>query len=181
MSKVIYTEKQKFSQVWLWALIIFTVLLTTVIFGAGLYVQLVKGKTFGNNPMSDTGLIVTSCLVMAFNIALLWLFLAGNLRTEIDDRGIRYRFFPFHLRFRQVRWDELESVEVITYKPIRDYGGWGIRYGRAGKAYNASGDKGLQLVFRNGKRLLIGTNRAGELKTFLSTAAFADSKYTKSS
>lgn len=172
-----YTEKQKFSQAWLWMLIIFTVLLTTAIFGAGIYVQLIKGRSFGNNPMSDTGLIIASCLIMAFNFALLWLFGAGNLKTLIDDRGIHYRFFPFHLRFHHIRWNELESLEVITYKPIRDYGGWGIRVGKAGKAYNISGDKGLRLVFRNRKRLLIGTNRAEELKQFLVVATFSAGKY----
>ncbi len=181
MSKPVFTEKQKFNQTWLWILILSTVLLTTVIFGAGIYVQLIKGRTYGNNPMSDTGLIVVSCLIMAFNSALLWLFGAGNLKTVIDDRGIRYRFFPFHLKFRHIGWDEMESLEVITYKPVREYGGWGIRYGKAGKAYNASGDKGLQLVFKNRKRLLIGTNKAEELKDFLAVAAFAGSRFIKSS
>lgn len=167
MKQSSFTEKQKFNQAWLWILIISIVLLTTVIFGAGLYIQLVEGRTYGTNPMSDTGLIVVSCLIMAFNIALLWLFGAASLQTRIDDRGIHYRFFPFHRRVRHIAWEDLESLEVITYKPIRDYGGWGIRYGKTGKAYNTSGDKGLQLVFRNGKRLLIGTNRAEEMKEFL--------------
>lgn len=176
-----FTEKQKFNQAWLWMLIIFTILLTTVIFGTGIYIQMIKGRSFGNNPMSDTGLIIVSSVIMTFNIALLWLFGAGNLKTVIDDRGIRYRFFPFHLRFRHVGWNELESVEVITYKPIRDYGGWGIRNGKAGKAYNISGDKGLQLVFTNRKRLLIGTNKAEELKQFLVAAIFSARKYIAAS
>jgi len=177
MNQKSFTEKQKFNQVWLWILVLLTVLLTTVIFGAGIYVQLVQGRVFGNNPMSDTGLIIVSCAIMAFNIVLLWLFGAGNLKTQIDDRGVHYRFFPFHRRFRHIAWDELESVEVVAYKPIRDYGGWGIRYGKAGKAFNTSGDKGLQLVFKNRKRLLIGTHKAEELRQFLAAATFTDKKY----
>lgn len=43
----------------------------------------------------------------------------------------------------------------------RDYGGWGIRYGRKGKAFNVFGSRGLQLEFTNGKRLLIGSQKTG--------------------
>ncbi|MHC4338483.1 MAG: hypothetical protein ACYSTG_11155 [Planctomycetota bacterium] len=53
-----------------------------------------------------------------------------------------------------------------TYKPIREYGGWGIRYSfrkGIGRAYNMSGNKGVQLVFKNGKKLLIGSQKPDEL------------------
>jgi hypothetical protein len=36
-----------------------------------------------------------------------------------------------------------------------------------GRAFNVSGDKGLQLQFSNGKRLLIGTQMPDELTTVL--------------
>jgi hypothetical protein len=38
-----------------------------------------------------------------------------------------------------------------------EYGGWGIKYGKMGKAYNVSGNRGVQLEFTDGKRLLIGS------------------------
>ena len=46
-----------------------------------------------------------------------------------------------------------------------EYGGWGLRLGLFGngKAFNVSGDKGLQLEFTDNKKLLIGTNRPEEL------------------
>ena len=55
------------------------------------------------------------------------------------------------------------SVYTRTYSPMREYGGWGIRFGKSGKAYNIKGDEGLQLVFKNGKRLLIGSQKSQEL------------------
>ncbi|MHC4643443.1 MAG: hypothetical protein ACYS32_17515, partial [Planctomycetota bacterium] len=52
-----------------------------------------------------------------------------------------------------------------TYKPILEYGGWGIRcsFTGKGKAYNVSGNKGVQLVFTNGKKLLIGSQQPDDL------------------
>ena len=54
--------------------------------------------------------------------------------------------------------------EARTYRPILEYGGWGIRYtmGR-GWAYNVSGNQGVQLELASGKRILIGSQRAEEL------------------
>ena len=57
----------------------------------------------------------------------------------------------------------MSQYQTRQYKPIREYGGWGIRYGRGGKAYNVSGNKAVQLVLKNGKRLLIGSQRPDKL------------------
>jgi hypothetical protein len=58
-----------------------------------------------------------------------------------------------------VRW------EARTYRPILEYGGWGIRYSPFAKgwAYNVSGNQGVQLELASGKRILIGPQRAEEL------------------
>ncbi len=50
------------------------------------------------------------------------------------------------------------------YSPITEYGGWGIRWSpHRGWAYNVGGSKGVQLGRANGKRILIGSQRADEL------------------
>ena len=48
-------------------------------------------------------------------------------------------------------------MEASTYSLLKDYGGWGIRYGRKGKAYNVSGNKGVLLTLADGKNGLIGS------------------------
>jgi len=52
---------------------------------------------------------------------------------------------------------------VRRYNALSEFGGWGIRFGSNGTAFNMSGTMGLQLEFLNRKRLLIGTNKATEL------------------
>ncbi|GIS68544.1 MAG: hypothetical protein CM1200mP8_1020 [Chloroflexota bacterium] len=46
-----------------------------------------------------------------------------------------------------------------------DYGGWGIRYGKNGKAYNVSGDRGVLLTFKNGSRVMIGSGEVDSLNS----------------
>ena len=99
-------------------------------------------------------------------IAIALLFKVAKLETEVRSDALYIRYFPFHIDYKKFAKEDSSECYVRTYKPIREYGGWGIRYsfrkGR-GKAYNLSGNKGVQLVFKNGKKLLIGSKKQDEL------------------
>ena len=82
--------------------------------------------------------------------------------------AVRLRFFP--LIRRTIPLTEIQSCEARTYRPIREYGGWGIRWGFSGMAFNVSGDRGVQLVLAGRKRLLIGSQRADELAAIINEA-----------
>ena len=163
----VYRERQRFRQLWLWILLLVVAVTTIGIFGYGIYHQLILGKSFGNNPMSDTGLFVTTALMVLLNAALFGLFIFGNLTTIIDYSGISYRFFPFQRKFRHIDLHDIEQWEVVKYSPIKEYGGWGIRYGKMDTAYNVSGNMGLRVTLRNRKRLLFGTRKPGALRDFM--------------
>jgi len=129
----------------------------------GIFKQVIQGGKFGDKPMSDAGLIVTGCLTVTF----LLVFLSFKLQTRIKADGIYVRFFPFHLKFRYFPWDAIRTSYVRDYKPITEYGGWGLRGFGSNRALNVSGKTGLQIEFTNGNKLLIGTNKGHELKTVL--------------
>jgi hypothetical protein len=164
---MIFKEKQKFNQPWLWILLIIIGILVYGLFGFAFYKQIIQDQPFGNHPMTNSAFIIFSVFILSITSLIFLLFAFGNLTTMIDKNEISLRFFPFHLSFRKYPWSTIERFEIITYKPISEYGGWGIRYGNKGKAYNVRGDIGLQLYFINGKRILIGTQNASELSTFL--------------
>ena len=52
------------------------------------------------------------------------LFYFLQLRTEVNEQGFFYQFFPIHFSYHKISFEEIESVEAIDYKPIKDYGGW---------------------------------------------------------
>ncbi|MFQ5842819.1 MAG: hypothetical protein ACE5I8_10320, partial [Thermodesulfobacteriota bacterium] len=67
------------------------------------------------------------------------------------------------LTHQKITFEEITRCEVRTYNSIREFGGGGNWYRRGGKAYNVSGNRGVQLELANGKRLLIGSQRPEEL------------------
>ena len=152
----LYQETQYFRQLWIWALVLFISLLS--VYGA--VQQIILGIPFGNNPAPDIVLIIT---VIIFGFGLPVLFYVTNLTIEVRGDGVYIRFFPFHSSFHKIALKDIKTFEARTYNPIMEYGGWGIRYGLKGKAYNVSGNRGVQLELSEGKKILIGSQKPEEL------------------
>ena len=156
-NNVLFTEQQRFKQWWLWLILIGI----NSIFIFGIFKQVIGGQQFGDKPMSDNGL----CISFGIFFLLTLLFYFFKLETIIKTDGIYVRFFPIHIAYKKYEWNTINKSFVREYNAIGEYGGWGIRYGifGSGNALNVSGNKGLQLVFTNDKKLLIGTNKPQEL------------------
>lgn len=125
-----FYEEQKFNQKWLWTLLICTALLVIGLFGYGFIKQVLLGKQFGDKPMSNNGLTTAFILTFLLFSGMIWLFSASRLITRIDKFGIAFRFIPFQLKFKTISWNEIERFEVRKYKPLSEFGGWGIKYGK---------------------------------------------------
>lgn len=155
MAKVVFDEKQRMRQWWILLLTLGAVVFSTY----ALLYQLVTGVGLGTNP-PPLGLMFFIEALMLFLLLLIWRL---ELQVRIDAAGIHYKFWPF-FGWRHRIWAELQSVEVRQYKPLLEYGGWGLRLGMKGWAYNMAGNKGIQLVLQNGDRLLLGTQKPEEAK-----------------
>ena len=159
--KTYFKEEQKFTQPWLWILLVValsSMLIPTIV---SLYVQMVLGKPYGDNPSSNETLLIMFFVVTIISVAVMVLFQRVRLITEIRSDGIFVRYPPFFFKAKVYTRNIIAEFEVRQYKPIKEFGGWGIKYGmgKHGKAYNVKGNQGLQLVFKNGRKLLIGTQR----------------------
>lgn len=153
--KTDFKEEQKFTQWWLWLILIGTGIFPLI----GMYKQLILGEKFGDKPMSDLGLIVFSVFIFGIIV----LFGLMRLKTEIDQKEIRMRYTPFIKR--NVQWKDIESAKVVNYGFV---GGWGIRlWTKYGTVYNTKGNKGLAIELKNGKRFLIGTQKEAELEELI--------------
>ena len=92
-----------------------------------------------------------------------------RLRTTLTDRDLVVTFGAlFPLYRRRIARADVVSFEAVTYSPIADYGGWGIKGMPGNSALNARGNRGVRLTLRDGKRLLIGSQKPDELAAALS-------------
>lgn len=144
-----FKETQRFTQWWLWLILL------------GSWVALLFAFSI-DPPKSTISYLITGSLAMLLPV----LFWQMRLVTRLTDEGIYVRYIPFHFKEQFYPWDSIESAQVRTYDPLFEYGGWGIKYGfnGQGKVYNIAGNQGLQLVFKSGDKLLIGTQKPEEIQ-----------------
>jgi catechol 2,3-dioxygenase-like lactoylglutathione lyase family enzyme len=145
---VVYREVQRFRTLTLWLLVGGIAALLWY----GFIRQVVLGQPFGSRPSSDAELAVGWAV---FGLGLPALFWGVRLVTEVDDAGVRIRFWPFP--GRRIRWPHIRDAQALTYRPLREFGGWGLRWGRGRRAYSVSGDRGVELVLHRGGRIVIGS------------------------
>ncbi|MFH1515497.1 MAG: DUF6141 family protein [bacterium] len=157
------SETQYFRQIWL----ILLMLATSALFLYAMYEQFILGVPFGDKPMPDNVLIIFSII---FGLIFPAFIFSLHLITQVRKDGLYIRFVPLHPSFVKIEYTDIVRFETVTYSPIFEYGGWGIRYGIKGKAYNVSGNRGVRLMFNNGRHILIGSQRAEELAIALQNA-----------
>jgi general stress protein CsbA len=158
----IFKEEQRFTQTWL-----------IIILAISMLIGIVSITVKYLDESSDYSLqeFVISLIVVMLVTGFIFLF---KLDTRIDQDGIHYKFFPFHWSFKVINWVAINKAYVRTYDPIGEYGGWGLKGGAfwnkgKGKAINVSGDIGIQIELKDGKKLLIGTQKQADVKSVLST------------
>ena len=144
----LFEEKQKFTQWWLWV-----ILLSFPIISVG--------------PFDDNEINLYYVLI---GLAIPLLFYLFELRIKVNEDGLHYQFSPFHLKFHTIKMDEIESFKAMEYSPLKEYGGWGLKYGFKGKAYNVSGNKGVKIFLKNGSNIMFGSQKHQELAKALKMA-----------
>lgn len=151
----VFREEQRMTQWWLWLFLIGLV----SFFVYALYQQLYLGAPFGQNPMSNTGLVVFSIFI----IGIVMLFVSIRLKTQINGQGIEMSYRPFGIR-KMAAWEDIESAQVVRYGFV----GYGIRWGsRYGTVYNVNGNKGIAIQLKSGKKYLIGTQQPEAVSALL--------------
>lgn len=152
-NKFEFSEKQRFTQWWLWLLLSAVMIYTIYNF--------VEDRQYFSTPELAISILIPILVII--------LFLVIRLETKIDEQGISVRFFPFQITFRYYPWRNIKKAYVRKYSPLTEYGGWGMRQGLfgKGKAYNVKGNQGLQIILNDDKKVLIGTQKFKEMEEFL--------------
>src|ERR1700676_5309878 len=98
--------------------------------------QVVLGHPWGRHPMPNASLIGWTIFLWLVYLRLISI----RLITELGPGELAVALRGFW-RTRRVPVTDIKSVEVITFNPLRHFGGYGIRTTRKGKAYLASGNQ----------------------------------------
>jgi len=147
----VFVEEQRFNQWWLYVILAIPLL-------APLLAFLFSANYNNSQEVNAIGISISLIIVSLVIIFILSI----RLKTKIDENGVYYQFYPINFNEKFIPWSDISNCYVRKYNPIVEYGGWGYKmspFGR-GRVLNVKGNRGIQLEFKNGKKLLLGTQSA---------------------
>lgn len=96
-------------------------------------------------------------------MGLVWVFLLGLtvvVRTDSIEVGLG-KGWPIRTT---IDLTEIETLESVTYRPLREFGGWGLRGSRNRRAWTARGDRAVVMTLTDGRRIYLGSDNPERLE-----------------
>ena len=146
-----FHEEQRFRDSWLWLIVL-------IPFVVAVSATLAAPRT----PVEVTVLVVAVGIGVALLIGL------ARLETTVTGDAVVVTFHGLWPT-RRMRLEDIVEFAALHYG-LWDSGGWGVHLGLAGMTYNISGNEGVHFRLRNGGRVLVGTQRPGELAAAVAKA-----------
>ena len=158
----IFREEQTIRQPRIWGL---TAILPTA-FTLLLIWQVVLGHSIGEHPMSNGNVIGWTIFLWLVYLRLI----TTKMVTKVEPGKLVISTLGLWT-LRKISLKEVGKTEVVSYRPVEDYGGYGVRLTKRGRAYIASGDRGVRITFAKGGKILIGSQRPEELERAIAAAS----------
>ena len=157
-----FHESQPVRVWWLWLILLIPVAISWWI----LIVQIGFGTFVENHQAPDS---VTVIMWLLFGLGLPLFAYVTRLITDVQGDGVYLRFAPLYSR--TIALEDIAAYQARQYRPFREYGGWGIRYGgRTKRAFIVGGNRGVELTLVDGTRVLIGSQRPEEFASAIGAA-----------
>jgi len=103
--------------------------------------------------------------------ALLLQTLMGGMTVLVQETRLLIHMGSTRLVRRVVPYSEIASMDAVVYRPIREFGGWGIRGAGKKRAWTARGDRALVLALSDERQLYVGSDHPQRLAERIRTAA----------
>lgn len=154
----IFQEKQFINR---WWLLMFILAVMVIIVGTAYY---------ATKDASEETATIVSLISLGITLPIVVGLLYLRLETRIDHEGVTTYFKPFSFTRKHFSWQEIKECYLRKYDSQKEFGGWGLRgIGKDWKAYFIYGQKGIQLITRDNKSFLIGTQRPAAAKEIIKT------------
>jgi hypothetical protein len=119
--------------------------------------------SFTSQPLWSAVLNVTSGVLLAS--------FYGGMRTTVTRDRITVRFGTPGLRALRLAASDVAQVDLRPYLPLQEFGGYGIRRNSRTSGYFLKGGVGVEIATRQGRRLLIGSDRPERLAEVIRAVA----------
>lgn len=107
------------------------------------------------NPPSD-GPVGSALIAAVLSLGILVELVFGGVKIELFSDKIRVSLGRVGWIRKVVPFDTIARVEPVQYRPIKEFGGWGVRGFGKKQAWTARGNRALVLHRTDGSQLYLG-------------------------
>lgn len=94
-------------------------------------------------------------------------FVYGGQRILVTRQELNVRWGLGGVKVLHLNTANISDVSLMEFAPLRDFGGYGIRYGKAMTAYFLRGNRGVKITAMNDKKYLVGSDYPERLMAVL--------------
>ncbi|MCL1821189.1 MAG: hypothetical protein FWG22_00030 [Prolixibacteraceae bacterium] len=164
MGKIYHKEEQRYTQWWLWLLILLVFAVSTLPLWYIFIEDVAQRRSQGVSVSYSSELLLTSVITTGIMLFFVLMFKFIKLETEINSEAIRFRYAPFVNKWKLIKASTIESWSVEKFVPSK-FGGYGIKIKfRRQKSYTVYGRLCLKLVLKGGQIVMIGTQQKSSIE-----------------
>ncbi len=130
----------------------------------------------GRNGDGLPGSMVLALVGIGVALLLVGSATAAFIRLDVEVRAdhIFIAFGPVNLVRKRIHFSDIESVRGLTYRPLLEFGGWGIRWRPGRTAWTIRGNQAAAITLSGGKQIYVGSRHpqrlAGAIQAAMRTA-----------
>lgn len=125
---------------------------------------------------TDSGIgarVISIAAILGIGVAIRFIF--GGLTALVQETRLLIYMGSIPLVKRSIPFADIVSIESVRYRPIAEFGGWGIRGLGKKKAWTARGNQAVVLTLPNDRLLYVGSDSPEKLEEHIRRAMTASS------
>lgn len=112
--------------------------------------------------------------IASFVLFLFFIAIGFGLRLKwtISQDAFTFKYTPFYSQWRKIPMTEIKTMSVMKINPLKEFGGWGFRYGKLGQAFTTTGRMIIHLETVKGQKLNFSVNNAEKAEIAIKELGF---------
>ena len=165
-------RERTWAPLWAWLTLGIAFLLSVGTLSYELYGITVLGQSAEDGRAGELALITGGLIVLFALIVAVWMCLNVEVRTD----HIFISFGLVQLVRKRIWYKDIVSVRPTSYRPLRDFGGWGIKWRGKRTAWTIRGNQAVKVTLQSGKEVYVGSRFPQRLEERIRTAMRATRK-----
>ena len=83
-----------------------------------------------------------------------------KLKWTISKDSFTFKYNPFYNKWRKIPLAEIKKIETMRINPLKEFGGWGFRYGKLGQAFTTTGRMIIHIETVEGQKFNFSVSNA---------------------